>query len=354
MPALGDDRRAERWKIKLQEGNHVPTTGKRPLQERSRKSLGAKTNPRQVLNATHVNLIFQRGDEFVRLQNLRCSANNVEPGVVSADRVVIQQPWLSRTFTAVKGDTAFQNSRISIANLSLEKGMSVTNASSDLMEMANGRLKIDFDMAAFDGSIRGEVLSAQADLHSLLEANGSFAQISVAPLAAFFGFSGKAGGVIHEGKFTFSGSLRNLEKATLSVHLEATDFQLGNRQWNSLVGSATLVEHRMQIPELHLKQAHNELNLKAAAWPCPRSRGRKWWQSEFAFDIAAKIDNLTELSELFGPDFANMAGKVSIDGSIKGSNQSSTAASSPVSGSKPLLPHRAARHAARDHSFEGQ
>ncbi|MGB8355299.1 MAG: hypothetical protein WCD79_15485 [Chthoniobacteraceae bacterium] len=305
-------------RVKLQEGTTAPEETPHAAEEAGTPWL-QKLIPAK-LDAIHVNLTFQEGDEFVRLQNLRCSASDVEPGVVSADRVVIQQPWLNRTFIAVKGTTAVQNEKFSIANLSLENGMSVLSASSDLKEIANGRLKVEFEMAAFNGSIRGEIKSAQADLHSLLEANGSFAQISVAPLAAFFGFSGKAGGVIHEGKFTFSGSLRNLEKATLSVDLEATDFQLGNRQWNSLVGRATMVEHHVQIPELHLKQAHNELTLKGDMM-LPPGPGVEWWQSEFAFDITAKIDNLTELSELFGPDFADMAGKMNIDGSIKGSNQ---------------------------------
>src|SRR5205085_8194303 len=55
----------------------------------------------------------------------------------------------------------------------------------------------------------------------------------------------------------------------------------------------------------------------------------KWWQQEFAFNIAAKIDNLSDLSPLLGPGMAllgknleNMAGKAAIDGSVRGQNSS--------------------------------
>ena len=272
------------------------------------------------IDAIHVNLLFQRGKDSVELQNLRGVVSDREPGTIEIGRIIVKQSWLAKTFTSVKGDTAFQNSRISIANLSLEKNLAVTNASSDLMELAAGRLKVDFDLAAFNGSIRGEMLSASASLDSPLEANGEFKRISVAQLAAFFQFDGESNGVVNEGKFTFHGAWRNLQKATLSARFDATDFQLGTRKWNSLVVGATLLENRLDISELNLKQAHNELALKGTmALPQP---GTEWWQSEFAFNIAATINNLTELSTLFGPDFVDMSGKVSIDGSINGSNQS--------------------------------
>lgn len=272
------------------------------------------------IDATRVNLAFELQDAFVRLENLRCSANNVEPGILQIDKVIIAQPWLEKTFSSVNGTTSLQNSQLSIANVSLQNGIEIAGASSDLAEMSRGRLKINFDLAAFDGAIRGEIKKTANDPHSLLEANGDFAQISVPALAVFFEFSGEAGGVIKEGKFTFSGSPRNLEKATLSVRLEATGFRLGKRQWDSLIAGATMVDRHVQIRELQLKQAHNALNLKGEmSLPAP---GAEWWQSDFAFDLAAKIDNLTELSALLGPGFEYTAGKITIDGSIKCAHQS--------------------------------
>lgn len=272
------------------------------------------------IDATRVNLIFRQGDDFVRLQNLRCSASNVEPGVLQIDKVVINQPWLKKTFSAVNGATALQNARLSIADISLQDGIKITGISSDLAEMSRGRLKINFDITAFNGAIRGEIKRAVGGARSPLEANGAFEQISVPSLASFFELPGETGGVIKEGKFSFSGSPRNLAKASLSVRLEATDFRLGKRQWNSLICGATMVEHRIQIREFWLKQAHNELSLKGEMTLPSQDGG--WWQSDYAFDLSARIDNLTELSALFGPNFAETAGKITIDGSIKCANQS--------------------------------
>lgn len=272
------------------------------------------------ISATHVNLDLVRHDEYVEIENLRCLLSDRTPGTLEIDKVNVKQQWLTKTFTAVKCDTAFQNSRVSIANLVLEKNITITDASSDLLELAHSHLKIDFDVNAFGGYMRGEIRSASPSLDAPFEASGEFSKISIPGLAAFLKFTGESSGTINEGKFTFQGSWRDLEKATLSVRFDATDFQLGQRKWNSLVCGADLVENRLEIHDLSLKQAHNELKLKGRmALPQPDT---EWWQSDFAFDLSAKIDNLTELSELFGPEFADMGGKVNIDGSIQGSNQS--------------------------------
>ncbi|MEI9896065.1 MAG: translocation/assembly module TamB domain-containing protein [Chthoniobacter sp.] len=76
---------------------------------------------------------------------------------------------------------------------------------------------------------------------------------------------------------------------------------------------------RVQVPELALTQGHNRLNL-SGEMPLPEP-GVEWWQTEFDLNIAAKIDNLTELSALMLPDFQYTAGKVNIDGSIRGKDQ---------------------------------
>jgi hypothetical protein len=272
------------------------------------------------IDVSRVNLTFQQGENFVRLENLRCAASDTEPGTVQFGKIVVKQPWLAKTFPSAKGVAALQNSRLSLADIALGDNVKFKSISSDLAELSRGQLKAEFDIDAFSGAIRGEINGAAGKMHSQMEVNGSFAQISVQELANFFDFNGKAGGLINEGNFSFNGSLRNLQKATFKIYLEAADFQLGKRRWNSLVGGATLVEHHIQIPGLRLVQAHNELNLKGEMiLPTKRI---EWWQSEFAFDIAAKIDNLAELSALFGPEFADAGGRATIDGSVKGADQS--------------------------------
>jgi hypothetical protein len=43
-----------------------------------------------------------------------------------------------------------------------------------------------------------------------------------------------------------------------------------------------------------------------------------WWQSDFNCNVAARIDNLTELSALLLPEFTYAAGRVNIEGVVHG------------------------------------
>ena len=170
----------------------------------------------------------------------------------------------------------------------------------------------------FSGNIQGELTSGAREEHLVFESSGTFANISVAQLAAFFGED--ADGSIKAGKFSFHGSPRDLAKATFTTYFEAGNFRWGARRWNSLVAGATYVGHRLQHLEFQLRQAHNSLMLNGDM-SVPED-WKQWWKTDFNFVVAAKIDNLSELSALLGPGFGDIFGKLTVDGSVRGENAS--------------------------------
>ena len=271
------------------------------------------------VEAQDVNFIFQSNNDFVQLSDANFTLSNVEPGVIRAGQIVLKQPWINRTFRNVRGTTAIQDANVEIANLNLDADVQVRSFSAALDDLARGRLNLDMQVAAFGGEIRVEAQTLSEERPLNFDATGAFSQIGVAKLAAFLGFSDAAGGTIKEGKFTFRGPPQQIAKATASLRLEATNFQWDSRQWDSLILGATLMNGRVQVLELALTQGHNKLNL-SGEMPLP-APGIEWWQSEFDLNIAAKIDNLTELSALMLPEFQYAAGKANIDGSIRGKDQ---------------------------------
>lgn len=271
------------------------------------------------IEARNVDFIFESDGDFVRLQNTRFTISEVEPGEVLVGQAVIKQPWLNRTFRNVRGTTKLDNARTELAAVTLEPGVSIQSLSVELAEIARGRLNLEMQIAAFGGSIRIETQTLPRDRQLAFEATGTFSQIAIGTLATFLGQSDAAGGAIKEGKFTFRGSPQSPAKATASLRIEATNFQWESRQWDSLVLGASLLDGHVQIPELTLHQGHNFLNLRGD-FELPAAR-QEWWQSEFAFDVNAKIENLTELSALMLPEFKYAAGKGTIDGSVRGKDQ---------------------------------
>lgn len=260
-------------------------------------------------------ITFHLGSRKVEFSGVGFTVSSLRTGVITIDQLTFTQGRLQRLFTGLKGTTALQDTQLRIADLPLSPGVLLQSMASDLGEMVRGRLQVDFDFAAFGGSLRGELLNTSLGQLPTYEVAGQFSNISVEALGAFLNVSEKTGGTIKEGKFSFRGTPHDLDNATVTTRLEATDFRWGKRQFNSLVLGATVIKRRVQIPELALQQAHNSLQLKGElALPDEET---PWWLSDFSFDIAARLNNLTELSALFGPQFAKTAGKMVVDGSIR-------------------------------------
>ena len=271
----------------------------------------------EVFNSSFV---FHLGNRSIVFSDVRFTVSALKPGIIAIEKLTFEQGRSSRSFTVLRGTTALQGTRWRVADLNLADGVLLKSLSSDLDDMARGELQVDFDFAAFGGSLRGELLNASQGRLPTYEISGNFSNLSVEAMGKFLRVQEKTGGTIKEGKFTFRGSPNALENAVVSTRFEATDFRWGDRQWNSLVLGATVVNRRVQIPELELQQAHNTLRLKGdLAVPGEET---PWWLSDFSFDIAARINNLTELSALFGPQFADAAGKVTLDGSVRSENKS--------------------------------
>jgi len=271
------------------------------------------------IEASGVDFIFQSNSDYVRLSGTDFTLSHVEAGTIHAGQLAIKQPWLARTFHDVRGATAIQDTKVEVANLTLAPDVQLRDLSAELDDLARGELNLSLWLDAFGGDIRVDAGTLTSVRPFSFEATVFFKQISIGKLANFLLVSDAAGGTIKQGKFTFRGPPQQLHKATASLRLEATNFQWDSRQWDALVLGASLMEGRVQVPELSLAQGHNRLNL-SGEMPLP-TPGVAWWQSEFNVNIAAKIDNLTELSALMLPEFQYAAGKANIDGSIRAKGQ---------------------------------
>ena len=278
---------------------------------------GGGTPSPAAVEAQGVDFIFQGGNDFVRLEGCGFTASEHASGVFHADRVTLKQPWLARTFRAVQGTTSLKDGKsLVLGNVVLEPGVEIRSLSAGIAEIANGRLKLEIDVAVFDGALRVEAGTVRSDRGLVFEAIGDFRQINIARSSTFLGLSEAAGGTISDGNFTFRGSPRSLATATAKLRLAATNFQWETRQWDSLSLGAVLMDRRVQVPQLELRQGKNTLSVSGEL-TLPDAH-QKWWEGDFNGAIKARIDNLTELSALLLPEFKYAAGKVSIDGHVRG------------------------------------
>jgi hypothetical protein len=274
----------------------------------------------QEIDARHMNFTFRDGAELLRLSNLRLNLNSLGPGSIALDSMVFEHDDTWKRFVTIRGTVARRDDRVTFADLTLQPGIRLDRIQLDLDALANGSLKMDFAIAAFDGFIRGELRNAPRVVPLRVQATGSFDQIAIDKFAQFVERNDSASGTLSEGKFTFDGSPRSPLDANISTRFIANDFRWGNRRWSALRLGATLSNRRIHLIEFQLEQAHNELRLTGEV-SLP-ARATEWWQSDFSVEIRANLKNVTELSTLFGDGFAETAGSVTIDGSVRAENRS--------------------------------
>ena len=270
----------------------------------------------EVVEARNVDLLIASGEDFVRMQQAHFRVSEREPGVIKAGRIVVQQQWLRRTFPNVRGTTALKDSELLIARLRLEPGVEIKTFSTHFKDLArglpNGKVEID----AFGGDIQAEARVNAESQPARCVVSGMFSQIDIGRLAAFLSRSEAAGGTIKGGSFSFHGSPHDVGRSTTWLRLDAVNFQWESRQWDSLVLGMTLIDRRLQVHECSLHQGHNELTLDGEI-VLPDAQ-IQWWQGDFNCNVAATIENLTELSALLLPEFQFAAGRANIEGSVRG------------------------------------
>jgi hypothetical protein len=271
-----------------------------------------------ALSITHASIVIRQPGGFVRLDDLDLEASDVQSGRLVIGALSVQEPWMTAVFSNCSGTILLEDSKLVLAEMKLTDSLTIASASADLPALLRGQFQMDFDLDAFSGNIQGELTSGAREEHMTFDGSGTFSNISVAQLAAFFGQD--ADGSIKDGKFSFHGSPRDLTQATFTTRFEAGNFRWGDRRWNSLVAGATYVDHRLQHLDFELTQAHNSLMIKGDM--SVPNNWKEWWKTDFNFDVAAQIDNLTELSALLGPEFGDIFGKLTVDGSVSGENAS--------------------------------
>lgn len=304
--------------VQEQEEKEIAAAGEKTKKRKEGTGLFGRLEPTSI-QGEWINVSVRQGRESVQFRNVSFSASNIEPGEIWFEEIALYGDWFRRKFSNVTGKTSVDGSHFTISDLAIEPGIDINSITADIAHLSSGALRLEYVSHAFDGEIRGELVTEPHRGRLNLDVIGNFSHIAIAKVADFLEYPGAAGGSVKEGKVTFSGSPRNLERATVWTRLEADDFRWGKRRWDSLVVGATLVNRRLELPELRLRQGGNTVNLSGEV--VLPAGGEAWWKSDFRFDLQADIRNLTELSSLLGPEFENAYGRLSVDGSIRGSEQ---------------------------------
>jgi hypothetical protein len=266
------------------------------------------------LTITDSELRIENGPTLVFLRNGFLSANQTEAGRFTAAEVMIASPWFHQTFSQLHGATHWEADHLTIAGITLTRGLDLQSATADLSRLGNQRVGLQFDVDAFGGKIRGNMSHEWRSQHSNWKIAGGATDISLEQTSEAFGFADRISGLLHAGNFTFRGNLAEPDRVTASLWSELTGLTWRNRTAEAIMLGAALYNRRIQLQQLYIKQQANQFTLNGeAAFPTSASG---WLSPDFRGTISASIDQLGDFAPLFGANAGDFAGKITIDGAM--------------------------------------
>ena len=257
---------------------------------------------------------MQDGPTLILLRNGTLSASEIEAGRFSAGEVMIASPWLRQTFSQLRGATRWDANRLTLAGLTLARGLDLESVSVDFSHLGSQRVGLEFDADVFGGKIRGNVAHEWHSPRYNWKVAGAATDISLAQTSEVIGLTDRFGGLIRACNFTVRGNLAHPADVTASLWTEVTGLTWRNRTAEAIMLGASVYNQQIQLQQLYIKQKTNQLTLSGqASLPAKSS---DWLSPDFRGDISATINNLGDFTTLFGAKSGDFAGKLVIEGAL--------------------------------------
>jgi hypothetical protein len=265
----------------------------------------------QYIEIRHGNLEFVALKQSYYFEDVSADFSEDRPGAFRAAGAELLAGPFKESLGSREGITAWKEGTVYLASLDLWEGVKVERFVAQLARP--GGVALELEASLYGGSLRAD---ASFGSENVVDSAVWGSQLDVAPLAAFFGFQGKAEGVIREARITFRGNPDHALDGQASLRIAADNFRWNKRGWESLKIGASMIHRRLAVSDFELKQKENsvtgsgEFSLDDGSLEIPKS--------PFLLNVSAAINDLAALAGLLGPPFDEMSGRMSLSGSING------------------------------------
>src|SRR5215813_7418086 len=150
----------------------------------------------ETLSIAKLETRVENGPTLILLRNASLSASETEPGRFAAAELMITSPWIRQTFSQLRGATHWEGNRLTLAGLTLTRGLDLQSATVDLARLANQRLGLQFDVDAFGGKLRANISHEWRSRYSNWKIAGGTADLSLARILDALGFADRVNGLL--------------------------------------------------------------------------------------------------------------------------------------------------------------
>ncbi len=247
-------------------------------------------------------------------RGVNLNASEIEAGQFFAREIFVTSPILRQTFRDLRGATSWESDRLTVAGVSLVRGLDLEALTIDLASLTNRRVGLDSQLDAFGGVLRASFQGHGEGTKFAIDLAGSATNVSLAQISSAAGFLEPVTGSVRASKFTFRGNPGEFLDATASIWIEVSDFAWRSRRGDHLVFGATYYDRRLQVEQLYVQQEQNELTVNGELlWPKKRP---SWTALPFRGQVTAAIPDADSFAQLFGAAAGDFSGALSVRGDV--------------------------------------
>ena len=187
------------------------------------------------------NLEFVALNQSYYFEGISADFSEERLGAFRAAGAELRAGSFNESLGSLEGITAWKEGTAYLASLDLWEGVKVESFVAQFARP--GGVALGLEASLFGGSLRADVSFGSEKGLVAVDSAVWGSHVDVAPLAALFGFRGKAEGVIREVRFTFRGIPGRALDGQASLRLAADGFRWNKRGWESLEVGASMI-HR--------------------------------------------------------------------------------------------------------------
>jgi hypothetical protein len=253
-------------------------------------------------------------DSSFAIRGVRAVFDEAALAAMSASGIAVELGENRWDFGPQSAVTAWKQGELFLADMEVREQIRFEQLAVRLA--SPGGVNVDLNAEVFGGLLRGGAFFGEWRGEPGVDAAFWASGLRCDEAAAFAGIKTPVAGTLGEWRLTFRGNPARALDAEASMRLLADGVRWGERGWESLTVSASLINRRLSLSELTLRQEENTVSANAEV--ALSGKWRDTLDSPFLLNLSASIQDMGTLAGLLGPPFDEMTGRMSLRSSVSG------------------------------------
>ncbi len=268
----------------------------------------------QRLRIVSSGAVFLADDQSYAVTGLNGDFDENTSGRLTVKSVLIEAGSIRQEILNGSAVTAWKDGALYLSDLGLRDEIVLRDFVANFVNI--GGVSLDWDVGAYGGTLRGNIVFGEEDHQLRLDAALSIVNLPVKPIPDLIALPAKADGIIRDARFTFRGNPDHPLDNEISLRISADNFRWNERGWQSLVAGVNYIGRRLYVTSFDLTQADNRIS--ASGELAVPERLEDLPRAHYVGNLSADVRDLSALAALAGPTFEKIGGQLYLHGALQG------------------------------------